>query len=189
LHYFNSAVTYLKYSRFSTFAIGSLFGYAYFHRKAWIYQFKKRWVQVLLYTVLFGSVYFNLQIPFAEYEYISLLMACLMLIATFKKESLFNYSASGISYLGKISYGIYLFHIFAIVFACKFTALFFPTESHFGVTLLLCVLTIALSVLFGELSYRYFETYFLRLKERFRQSPRVKAKETADLNDRIVHEN
>jgi peptidoglycan/LPS O-acetylase OafA/YrhL len=189
LHYFNSAVTYLKYSRFSTFAIGSLFGYAYFHRQAWIYQFKKKWVQALLYAVLFCSVYFNLQVPFMEYEYISLLMACLMLIATFKKESLFNFSAAGISYLGKISYGIYLFHIFAIVFACKLTALFFPTESHFGVTLLLCVLTIGLSVLFGELSYRYFETYFLRLKERFRQSPRVKAKETADLNDRIVHEN
>jgi peptidoglycan/LPS O-acetylase OafA/YrhL len=189
LHRFNSAVTYLKYSRFSTFAIGSLFGYAYFHRHPWIYQFKKKWVQAVVYLVLFCSVSFNLQIPFMEYEYISLLMACLMLIATFRKESLLNYSAAGISYLGKISYGIYLFHIFAIVFACKLTALIFPTENHPGVTLLLCVVTIGLSVLFGELSYRYFETYFLRLKERFRQSSRIRANEKADLNDKMVHEN
>ncbi len=187
LQYFNSVVTYLKYSRFSTFAIGSLFGYAYFHRKAWINVFKKTGVQVLLYAVLFCSIYFNIEMPFFQYEYISLLMACLMLVATFKKESLINYSAAGISYLGKISYGIYLFHIFAIVLACKITALFFPAESHPGITLLLCCLTIGLSVLFGELSYRWFETYFLRWKERFRQANK-KTAENVMVKDRMVHE-
>lgn len=188
LRYFNSGVTYLKFSRFSTFAIGSLFGYAYFHQKAWIQYFKKKQVQVLLYAVLFLSVFFNIQVPYMEYEYISFLMACLMLMATFKKESLFNYSASAISYLGKISYGIYLFHIFAIVFACKLTALFFSSESNLGVTLVLCMLTIGMSIILGELSYRYFETYFLRLKEKFRQSPRNKPKAAAEIKEGIAHE-
>jgi peptidoglycan/LPS O-acetylase OafA/YrhL len=170
LRLFNTAATYIQYSRFSTFAIGSLFGYAYFHKQTWIYVFKRWWVQLLVYAGLFFSIFFRLDLAFVQYEYISLLMACVMLIATFKQESLINYSAGWISYLGKISYGIYLYHIFAIVFACKLVGLFTTRETSLAVTFALCLLALGMSILFGEISYRYFERYFLRLKEKFRQS-------------------
>ena len=181
LSYLSSGITYIQYSRFSTFAIGSLFGSAYFHQKKWIYIFKNRWVQVAVYFVLTASIAFELSIPFIDYEYISFIMGCVMLMATFKKESLVNYSNKFISYLGKISYGIYLFHIFAIVLACKFAKAFFESEKNFAVTMLLCFVTLTLSVVFGALSYHYFEVYFLKLKERFRQRSKALAEKKASL--------
>lgn len=173
----SSALTYLHYSRFSTFAIGSLFGYAYFYQKPWIAAFKNRWLQVLVYAILVLCIATNFSMPLFEYEFISLLMACVMLMATFKTESIFNYSAKWISYLGKISYGIYLFHIFAIVFACKLVQLFTPVESHLGITFLLCLITMVLSIVFGSVSYHCFEVYFLKLKNRFRQRSLAKAQQ------------
>ncbi len=169
LGYVNSMLTYIQYSRFSTFAIGSLFGYAYFFNQSWIQYFKMRFVQVGVYLVLVLSIGFGITIPYLQFEFMALLMACLMLVATFKKESMVNYSAGWISYLGKISYGIYLFHIFAIVFACKFTSLFISQESNLFVTLCLAILTLLLSVFFGWVSYNYFEIVFLKLKKRFQR--------------------
>lgn len=62
-------------------------------------------------------------------------------------------------YLGKISYGLYVFHVPAL----EFVAGYLPRHSqivHWTVSLLL---TIVASVL----SYRYFESPFLRLKRKF----------------------
>jgi peptidoglycan/LPS O-acetylase OafA/YrhL len=188
LNYISAGITYIHYSRLSTFAIGSLFGYAYFHQKSWIEVFKRWWVQLLVYIALVTSIAFKVAIPFIDYEYMSAVMGCVMLMATFKKESLINYSAKWMSYLGKISYGIYLFHIFAIVFACKIVGYFFKTESNLYITALLCILTMALSVLFGGFSYHYFETYFLKLKQRFRQSSRTVSFSKDTIKDAVAHE-
>ena len=96
-------------------------------------------------------------------------MGCILVSATFKHQSLINYDAGWMAQLGRISYGIYLFHMFGIVFACKISSLLFKTENSYWVTCFICVTTFMLSILFGELSYRYFETYFLRLKKHYRK--------------------
>lgn len=169
--YASSIITYLKYSRFSTFAIGALFGYAFFYQKQWINAFKKVYVQVAVYALFVWSVYTNVQVPYLQHEYISTIMACIMLIATFKKESIVNYSAAWIEYLGKISYGIYLYHIFAIVIAIHILQRLFHVEVNtFPQLLLLCTVTLLLSIFFGQVSYQYFERYFLLLKKRFQKS-------------------
>jgi peptidoglycan/LPS O-acetylase OafA/YrhL len=172
LKYFNAGIVYLQYSKFSTFAIGSLFGYAYFKKKNWINIFKLIPVQLLVYTVLILSIAFNITVPVIHFEYMALLMACVMLLATFKKESIINFSAGWLEYLGKISYGIYLFHIFAIVLAIKlFTNMFKLQLTSFFELLLLAAMTMVISVLFGWLSYSFFEKKFLKLKKRFQKVP------------------
>jgi peptidoglycan/LPS O-acetylase OafA/YrhL len=115
------------------------------------------------------------------------LAACVLLMATFKNESLINYSAGWISYLGKISYGIYLFHIFAIVFACKLVSCFFDKEGSLLVTFFLCLSTLILSIVFGGISYHYYESYFLKLKQRFRQ-PSSGLSSKHKYKNEIVHE-
>jgi len=166
----NKGITYLKYSRFSTFAIGSLFGYSYFYKKKWIFYFRLKSVQVLVYTIFVLSILLQIEVPFIQFEYMASIMGCIMLMATFKKESIVNYSAKWIEYLGKISYGIYLFHIFAIVFAVKiFINVFHFSGNDLWQILLLCLLTLILSVFFGWLSYNYFERFFLKLKQRYRK--------------------
>ncbi|GAA4326414.1 acyltransferase [Flaviaesturariibacter amylovorans] len=166
---FNNAVTYLQYSRFSTFAIGSLFGYAYFYQKPWINVFRRPTVQLLVYAVLVASIALRVELPFVQNEYISGLMACFMLMASFRENSLVNYEAPWLGALGRISYGIYLFHIIAIVLVCRLVAAIPQLDKNsYGTLALLCVLTLGLSTAFGWLSYHFFERFFLRLKRRLR---------------------
>jgi peptidoglycan/LPS O-acetylase OafA/YrhL len=64
-------------------------------------------------------------------------------------------------YLGKISYGLYVFHVAAI----RLVQIAVPSLAGPGVLLLAFALTVAAA----SLSYRFLESPFLRLKKRFEQ--------------------
>jgi peptidoglycan/LPS O-acetylase OafA/YrhL len=72
-------------------------------------------------------------------------------------------------YLGKISYGLYVFHSWAIGIAKVILLRFFPSIEIDSVPYFACLLTLSfLGTLFmASLSYRYLESPFLRLKDRF----------------------
>ncbi|HXU45879.1 MAG TPA: acyltransferase [Thermoanaerobaculia bacterium] len=74
-------------------------------------------------------------------------------------------------YLGVISYGIYMMHMIAVY---STSALFRRTSWWHGHAVLYCIAyygcALGLTLLLAHLSYRYFETPFLRLKDR-RYSP------------------
>lgn len=75
-----------------------------------------------------------------------------------------------INYFGKISYGIYMYHVLAlnlIVFLfLKIKKIEIFNESI--TIVLLNILTFALTIFVSHFSYKYFEKYFLRLKNKFR---------------------
>ena len=72
-------------------------------------------------------------------------------------------------YLGKISYGIYMWHVVAIRIAILLTSRFLNYANNFD-NFLLHVLTIALTIALSALSYELFESYFLMLKDKFNHS-------------------
>ncbi|MEM5565139.1 acyltransferase [Psychroserpens sp. AS72] len=75
-----------------------------------------------------------------------------------------------LNHLGHISYGIYMFHVIALNFVVFFM-LKIQELKIFNDTitiLLIYILTFALTILLAHLSYKYFETYFLKLKTKFR---------------------
>jgi peptidoglycan/LPS O-acetylase OafA/YrhL len=74
-------------------------------------------------------------------------------------------------YLGKISYGLYLFHLPCLLLLWKISRHFLNNEHHSAVSVLGLPLTIGIS----SISYRYFESPLLRMKERFEI---VKSRET-----------
>lgn len=67
-----------------------------------------------------------------------------------------------IARIGAISYGIYLFHIHCIVITQKILG-------KIGVTneIIVFIISFGLVICIAELSYRYFESYFLRYKSKF----------------------
>lgn len=71
-------------------------------------------------------------------------------------------TSRGLVYLGKISYGLYVYHMAGVLIA-EHILRTNSAGGHRGAALLGLLLTIALSAI----SYRWFESPFLRLKDRF----------------------
>ncbi len=67
-------------------------------------------------------------------------------------------------YLGKISYGLYVFHMFALYLVIRLRGDYPHTLGSF---LVYWCFGLALTIAMAALSYRFFESPFLRLKERF----------------------
>jgi len=81
-------------------------------------------------------------------------------------RSLLKLENRPLDYLGKISFGIYVYHSFAIVGVLLFLRNWMPTHG-FLFNGLLYGLAIALTVGLAALSHRYYESPFLRLKIRY----------------------
>ncbi len=83
-----------------------------------------------------------------------------------------RYVPGWLAYLGRISYGLYLFHslVFFLVFEKATPLNGAATLLHLPLLLrdmLGTAVVLAISVFVAHLSYRYFESSFLRLKQRF----------------------
>lgn len=104
---------------------------------------------------------------FSAYKYIyhiipALFFSFVIVEQNFSKHSFFKIGAlPWLSWLGRISYGIYLTHMVAINIVI---ALFSKSQDYL---LIKMILSILLTIIISHLSYTYFEKYFLSLKEKF----------------------
>jgi len=159
-------------TRFSSMIIGGIGAYLLFYQKTFIQFLYHRLVQATL-ILLFGLMGMD-WIDFKSFtwvqdELISLVLCGLIINVASNTQSILNLENSVFSYLGKLSYGLYVYHLLAVVLVLKGLPALFPIQewSHwisYPVTLgLILLLTTGIS----HLSYTYFESYFLRKKVRF----------------------
>ena len=124
----------------------------------------------LIFTSLFmyNGIYFphitvnDMPFPYLYKEFYSFWFGIIILNFAANKDILLNLEAKPLRYLGKISYGLYMFHPIAIVAALQSTRwLGAPSDG------LIYALSLLLTILFAGISYKYFESYFLNLKTNF----------------------
>ena len=157
-----------SFIQFSFFGIGALIALA-FHKRSFS-------IPISLRLLLFGGgillwlvANYNFHVNGIFYEARPWLVSCgLGLVAVASVMifcSLFGMSRSllppQLIYLGKISYGLYVFHV-----PCRDTAHWLLGGIRHAL-LLQPLLEMALTILVAAFSYRYFEKPFLRLKARF----------------------
>lgn len=95
---------------------------------------------------------------------VMLLVALLRPDAQFLRQRRFSW----LVYLGRISYGLYVFHLMAIALTAQvlITNLGIPLNFEFRI-----LLSFGLTVLLAAVSYRWLERPFLKLKQRFSHTP------------------
>lgn len=125
-------------------------------------------VQLLVYGVLILSLATGFHISGLNLEYYGLFFGYFILNLAANPRSVINLEYGWISYLGKISYGIYIYQTAFIVASVHLIQWIFGENiSSLTFNLLVYPLSTFLTIGISALSYRYFETPFLNMKHRF----------------------
>ena len=159
-------------TRFSSMIIGGIGAYLVFTKHSLIKYAYARITQVTLFG-LFVLLLLNLidlkSIELLQEELLSLVVCGLILNIATNQQSILKLEYSVLNYFGKISYGLYVYHLFAVVLVLKGLPTLLPIKEwspwiSYPVTLgSILLLTTGIS----HLSYRYFESYFLKKKVKF----------------------
>jgi peptidoglycan/LPS O-acetylase OafA/YrhL len=87
------------------------------------------------------------------------------------QKSLLRFENPILQYLGRISYGFYMFHVMCIVFTIHFLDRYIGLDNDINTPqhLLLYGMSFLLTVAVSSLSYHVFEKAFIRLKDKYAQ--------------------
>jgi peptidoglycan/LPS O-acetylase OafA/YrhL len=113
---------------------------------------------------------------------VQVVMTLLLVSCVVREDQAFNrlFGARWLRRIGVISYGMYLYHVFAIMIVAILVK-----RASLPQSIVPFMLSLALTILAAELSFRYYETPFLRLKDRLgqgadRRGARVRAEVRED---------
>lgn len=163
-------------SAFGNFGIGGLLAHFMFTRKNFIFITAGLSAKIVafIYLVLLLLIAFYHQLMeieifrlFSRLIY-SLFFAYIILEQSSGKHKIFSFGKFPVfDYLGKISYGLYCFHGVVITVLLQLMPFLFPSQSLIHVFLLFPLIIFLITILLSHISYRYFEAYFLGLKNKF----------------------
>jgi len=164
---------FLAMSKLECMALGGFGAYIFYNKKETVLRLIfKPLVQVLAIVMIPILIYL---IPTALEDVLHLLFSISFLIIILNvagnEKSFFRFENPILQYLGRISYGFYMFHVMCIVLTVhtldKYIGLNndITTPQH----ILLYGISFLLTVAVSSLSYHIFEKAFIRLKDKYAQ--------------------
>lgn len=161
----------------SDMTIGALAALLVYHSKAflgWITNAPK-WAWILLYLLVFVTYFFRKEIFYNgsfllafDRMFMAILFATVILEQNFAQNSLFKLSRFKIiSKLGTYTYGLYCLHMIGILIAAKGLAKLGWNKTVYQVVFVEGILSLLITILLAIISYHFFESKFLKLKDKF----------------------
>jgi peptidoglycan/LPS O-acetylase OafA/YrhL len=144
-------------------AFGALFAVIYFNQytKA-IHFFYHPILQVLVWLTVIILIYSGISLGFFHHQIYALLFGILIFNLATNPKTVVNFKSRLLDYLGKISYGIYMYHSIFIVLSLKTLKAF-----HLYNNVLLYICSFAFTMLVSWCSYAYFEKFFIKMKMKY----------------------
>ncbi|PWK17013.1 peptidoglycan/LPS O-acetylase OafA/YrhL [Arcicella aurantiaca] len=155
--------------RILTMMIGGIGAYLVFTKKEKILSilFRKD-VQIIVYAILALMLGTGFHVPGFNMEFYGFFFCFFILNVSQNPNSIIYLEQKIIHYLGKISYGIYIYHPAVIVLCINTIHYFFGDGiNHQLFNFILYPTAILLTIMVCEISFRYIETPLLKLKDRF----------------------
>lgn len=128
---------------------------------------KIRYPVLLVFILYFSTSLFQTHIKGVAYHIFGVLLLGLS-IAALSQKPIRALENKTMHHLGKISYGIYMYHAIVMQFVgLIYLKLFSRFEMHnILASIIINLIIIAITILISHISYKYYETYFLNLKQK-----------------------
>ncbi|AFM03732.1 putative acyltransferase [Bernardetia litoralis DSM 6794] len=152
----------LYWFKIDCMAIGGFFALLLFNKSNLLLLLYSKSVQIITYCLILGLLITKTFIQIIHFEVFSILFGIVILNLSSNEKTILNIEGKLINYLGRISYGIYMYHVIAIVIVLKL--LVFLNISNI---LLQYLLSIILTIVISSISYTFFEKYFINIKRKF----------------------
>lgn len=147
-------------------AIGGLFALIVYEKTSIVNKLRNilfnkitQWI-ILLTTIYLISIGFKMKE--LHYEFYSILFGILIINFACNKDRIFSMENKVFNYLGKISYGLYMFHPIVVVFSIKLCEILNFKSNYF-----LYPMVFILIIILASLSYEFFEKIFINKKIKY----------------------
>ena len=165
--------------RFDCMATGALAAMLLFYNKATILNILFRpIVQFIVLVLLIIALFIGFTVPNFNHNFYALFFGFIILNLAANPKTIFSLEFPFFDFMGRISYGFYVYHTISILLALRFIPQLF-SEHGFAFKSAMYIFCFAFTTVISYLSYTYFETRFLQLKHRFSKvisGPEAKAK-------------
>jgi peptidoglycan/LPS O-acetylase OafA/YrhL len=149
-------------------AIGGIGAYLLFYKKEKVLKvLYNKYLQIALYLIVFVITIKGFAIPYFTYQLYSLIFVVLILNLASNPKSVLNLEYKPLNYLGKISYGLYMYHNIVLAACLKFLLYEGITLNSVWGNVLYYAVAITVTVVIASLSYEYFEKWFITAKVKY----------------------
>lgn len=150
-------------------ALGGIGAYLLFYRKEKVLKILfNKYLQAFLYIVLAVITVKGLMLPWYSKEVFAIIFMVLILNLAANKNTIIRLEYKPLNYLGKISYGLYMYHNFVLTLVLKLFMLSGVVNvGSIGGGIVYQIVSLGLTIAVSALSYEYFEKWFLGIKARY----------------------
>jgi peptidoglycan/LPS O-acetylase OafA/YrhL len=160
-------LVFVNYTRFGCLVIGALGAYMYFKNSEKLKVLNKKGIELAAW-VFFVIVAFNKFhiTSIIDHEIIAVFTLIIIINQINNPNKLISLENKLFDYLGKISFGLYVYNPL-VIYLMALIFNYFTIENENLKVLLIYLLVIPAIVLVAHLSYNYFEKRFLKLKSKY----------------------
>ena len=164
---------FLAMSKLECMALGGLGAYVLFNNKEKILRIVYRPISQITSVVILPILIYFTPTAFEDilHLFFSISFLVIILNVASNEKSILKFENRIFQYLGRISYGFYMFHVMCIVFTIHFLDKYIGLDNDISKPqhLLLYGISFLLTVAVSSLSYHIFEKAFIRLKDKYAQ--------------------
>lgn len=147
--------------------IGVIGGYLYFYNTKIINTFTKSNIMYFMIIMLISFFLVSMIFEKEWNKYILGILFLFLIVFTINKDNKMVLLNKKMSYLGKISYGIYMYHPFVLFLifplANKYFLIEYPNNIAYNIFLYLMIFIF--TILLSTISYQFFESIFIKIKD------------------------
>ncbi len=167
-NFFDQANYFWTYFCIDDMALGGVMAWILYNKKEKILKVLfNKYVQLFNYIGLFIITIKGIAVPHFTYELYAVFFAIMIINIAANKKTIISFENKILDYLGKITYGLYLYHYIAIVIAIKIGLMAVSPDNLVISNIIYYTGTFGICIGLTVLSYELFERRFLKLKIKY----------------------